>query len=75
MSKVKWHLPGERFMYYGEDNESFTNGKYYRVVNVGNHWFKKLGKVVWFTNNNYDGDDEDYCTSVSLSYLNKYFYK
>lgn len=64
----------ELYYYIGEDDEYHTCGKQYRVVAVDYHQDKRLGKVIYITDNEYpDTKDIDYCVIYTVDIFHKFF--
>lgn len=62
----------EVYYYAGETNDYFTQGNKYKVIEVGHHWIKELGRVAWLTNDEYPyTNDIDYGVSVDLKDFGK----
>lgn len=56
----------KKFKYIGETNEDHTNGKYYKFVYCGLHWYSR-NPVIWIAYEEHPNtDDVDYCISFDL---------
>lgn len=64
------------YIYTGRDDEHFTNGETYYVIESGYHWIKEWGFGLWITN---DDDktttDIDYGVFLSKEDFRKSFWQ
>ncbi|ENR4630960.1 hypothetical protein ACEVOE_000399 [Staphylococcus pseudintermedius] len=73
--KNKNPLPyaSEKYYYIGTNNEYFTCGEQYIVVETGQHWFKEWGQGIWFTTDETPNTkDIDYCCFISYDDFEKH---
>ena len=66
-------LINEKYYYTGLNSDYFTNGKRYKVVETGQHWFKEWGEGAWMTTDEYPNtSDVDYACFVPYKEFGKH---
>lgn len=68
-------MSDSKVRYFGEDTDSFKNGKEYKIIEI-NNWFHNQHELGYYlTNEDYDGRswDADYCTFVPMGELGEKF--